>query len=103
MGCIFTTYFAQHSTKLCQLFYVAAFFSMRNINRTIAYFYIIDSKFSAHVQEIIKLVANQEGLEKSTTKVYREIIGPVDFKLLFKVRCDEGSSKTQFHNIYMWM
>ena len=82
---VLASHFAQYSTKPGELFYVSALLCVRDVNRPIAYFDIVNAKLSANFKEVVKLVADQEGFEQSAPEINRKIVGPVYFKLLFKI------------------
>ena len=58
MGCILASYFTENGSVFCKFLNIAAFFSMRYRNGTIAHLHITDPKILTHSYIIIKLVAN---------------------------------------------
>src|ERR1700733_2854318 len=98
---VFRAYLAEHRSIFRQLFDIAAFFDMRDIDRTIRYFDVGDVIFLKKPEIIIELVADEEGLEQEPAEINGDAGVHEEFYFLMQTGGDEGSTKGQLYEVHM--
>jgi hypothetical protein len=99
MRSVFTSDFAEHDSVFGQFFNVSALFCMRDGNRAVTHFHIIDTKVFADRYVFIKLVADEKGLKQSAAEINGKIERPVQLQFIPEIWRHIRSTEAKFYNV----